>query len=218
MALADRYTNTAASGTCAVTIGSSGNNRGVWAVCTENNPTASNISTSAALDGVAGTEIFTVGGDPDNLQVSGWYWNESDLPSGSGTYNVVFNGTNGNGRQTSVIYYTGAKQSAPADVGSFALDFSAGTTDTLSADAGFTAVMASIFIYNSGNTVTVSGDETELVNGPQNNALHVHTYNETDGGMSHDFSAVETAGMISFAIEPAAGGSTPVLLFTSQLL
>lgn len=218
MALGNLYTNTAASGTCAVTIGGSGNNRGVWAVCTENNPTAASISTSAELDGVAGTEIFTVGGDPDNLQVSGWFWNEANLPSGSGTYDVVFDGNNGNGRQTSVVYYTGAKQAAPADVGNFGLDYSGGLTDTLTADAGFTAVMASIWIWNSGNTVTVSGDETVLINANQNNGMHVHTYNETDGGMSHDFSAFELAGMISFAIEPAAGGSTPVILFTSQLL
>lgn len=206
MALANRYTNTESTGSCDVTVGASGNNRIVVALLTENHWAPANHAANVEIEGINGAVITTSGGDPEGLRVRGWYWLDADLPASAGTYSVDADGNDGNGRQLSVIYYTGAKQSAPADAGNLALDYRGDITDTLTGDAGFTAVMASLWIYNSGNTVTISGDETALFNANQNNGLHVHTYNETDGGMSHDFSAFELSGMISFAIEPASGG------------
>ena len=208
MPLENRYTNSIAGGSCNVTIGAGGNDRIVVALFTENHWDSAGHATALEIEGVNGILITPFsGGAPDGVVVRGWYWLDASLPASSGTYSINADGNNGNGRQMSAIYYSGAKQSAPADIGSLPLDARGIATDTLIGDAGFTAFMATLWNFNTGNTVAIGVNEVALCNVDQNNGLHVHTYNEIDGAMSHDFSAFELSGMISFAIEPAAGGS-----------
>lgn len=207
MALPNRQTNTAAGGSCNINIAQgSGNNRYLVALLTENHWDAANHATVATINGVNGTVIGTSGGNPDGLRVRGWYWLDANLPASSGTYAVTLDGNDGNGRQLSCVYYTGCKQAAPADITTLTLDYRGDSTDTLVADSGLTAIMATIWIYNSGNTVTLGSGQVAIINANQNNGLHTHSYHEDSGAVSHDFSAYELNGSLAFAIEPAAAG------------
>lgn len=203
-------TETTDTSTCAINIShASGNNRYLVALLTENHWAPANHASSATIDSVAGTVITTSGGGGDGLRVRGWYWLDDDLPAASGTEDVTINGNAGSGRQFSVLYFNDMKQEAPADINFSTLDYRGDTSavvEELTADADSVAIMATIWIWNSGNTVSLGSGQTAIYNTNQNNGLHTHSYNDTALTLLHDFSAYELNGTIAFAIEPAAGG------------
>ena len=98
----------------------SGNNRLVVAEVGYENSVDTESVASVYLDGVLGTEIiFSIGGVGYSASISLWYWLDDDLPSGTGSINVVANLTDviNRGIGLAVTEFSGVAQQAPTDSG-----------------------------------------------------------------------------------------------------
>lgn len=218
MALGNLQTNTSSADTCSINVAQgSGNNRIVVALLTENSWDSAHHASSCTLDGVEGSVIETSGGGVDAIRARAYYWLDDDLPASSGSQAITINGSAGNGRQLSAIYYTGANQAAPADPTTWTADFRGDASVTLTAEAGSSAILISMWIYNTGETVSLSSGESALINANQNNGLHVHSYDEIDLSLQHDYTAFEFSVAVAFAIEPAPAPSGTSNLISGKL-
>ena len=211
-------TSTASNSTNVVIGAGSGNNRYLVALLSENHWDPAGHATNATINSVNGTPITFSCGNPDGIRVAGWYWLDTNLPASSGTYALTIDGNYGNGRRLSTLYFDTMLQQAPVDVTALILDARGDFTDTLVAANSSCVIVGTMFnVGAGGNSVTVGGGQTTLVNVTENNGIHTHSYTESSLSFVHDYSAFETSVALAFAIEPGAGAGGTANLLTGKL-
>lgn len=189
-----------------IPIGSAGTQRYVVALVTQARGEGGNVS-GVNLDGIAGTLIGETGPVTDAMRAVAFRWMDADLPASAGTYSVELVGGD-ESTALSVVSATGVKQQEPADIRVFS-GFSDTLSETLSADDGAIALLATVWNWGGSQVITIGEGQTAIrESSGALSGCHAASYGPADTAITHTYSANEYVTSIAFALEPAEGGAS----------